>query len=156
MIASDGAVDIFEFMLQKMVERHLASYYERKGNVKVKYNKLSHLRDEANVLITTMSGIGANNGESVESAYSSAIDDLRYELGGEVKLLPPEKCGLKDVDKALEKIDLASPIVKKQLIHACGVAVMNDGILENNEAEMLRAVADAIGCSIPPFVSGAA
>ncbi len=152
MIASDGSVNIFEFMLQKMVERHLASYYERTGNKKTKYNKLSKVRYEANVLLTTMAGIGANSRESVQHAYMQATQYLRYELGDDTILLPPEECGLKQVDQALEKIELASPIVKKQLIHACGVAVMSDGILENSEAEMLRAVADSIGCSIPPFV----
>jgi len=152
MIASDGSVNIFEFMLQKMVERHLASYFERTGNKKTKYNKLSKVSYEANVLLTTMAGIGANSRESIQQAYQQATQNLRYELGEDVTLLPPEECGLKHVDEALEKIDLASPVVKKQLIHACGIAVMSDGILENNEAEMLRAVADSIGCSIPPFV----
>lgn len=152
LIASDGSVNIFEFMLQKMVERHLASYYERKGNVKVKYRKLSQVQYEANVLLTTMAGIGANSHESIQQAYQNAVSGLGYELGDDISLLPPEECGLKQVDQALEKIDRATPLVKKQLVHACGIAVMNDGILENNEAEMLRAVADSIGCSIPPFV----
>lgn len=152
MIASDGSVNIFEFMLQKMVERHLASHFERTGNKRTKYDKLSKISYEVNVLLTTMAGIGANSRESVEQAYQQATQNLRAELGADVRLLAPEECGLKEVDEALEKVDLASPMVKKQLIHACGIAVMSDGILENNEAEMLRAVADSIGCSIPPFV----
>ncbi len=152
LIASDGQVDLFEFMLQRMLERHLDVHFYGSKKLKVKYTRLSQLRDEANILLTTMAGIGARSQEEVEQAYRAATKDLVHELGGEIELLPPEKCGLQALEKALAKVELATAMVKKQLIYACGLAVMNDGVLESREAEMLRAVADSIGCAIPPFV----
>lgn len=151
MIASDGEVDIFEFMLQKVLERHLSSHFSNTGGVKTRYTKISKLSDEVNVLLSTMAGIGAANNEALVKAYGAASQAMA-ELGENLSILPPEKCGLQQVDKALDKLEEASPIIKKQVLHACGLAVMHDGELENREAEMLRAVADAIGSSLPPFV----
>ncbi len=151
MIASDGEVDIFEFMLQKVLERHLSAHFLHYGGVKTRYNKLSKLSDEVNVLLSTMAGIGAGNDEELETAYGAASSALA-DLGEKLSILPPERCGLHEVDKALDKLEQASPMIKKQVLHACGLAVMHDGELESKEAEMLRAVADAIGSSLPPFV----
>ena len=151
MIASDGEVDIFEFMLQKVLERHLSAHFLNYGGVKTRYNKLSKLSDEVNILISTLAGIGAANDEELVTAYGAASNALA-ELGEKLSILPPERCGLDAVDKALDKLEQASPMIKKQVLHACGLAVMNDGELESKEAEMLRAVADAMGSSLPPFV----
>jgi hypothetical protein len=151
MIASDGEVDIFEFMLQKVLERHLSNHFLNYGGAKTRYTKLNKLSHEINVLISTMAGIGAKNGKDLGKAYGAASSKLA-ELGESLSILPPEKCGLQEVDKALDKLEEASPMIKKQLIHACGLAVMSDGELECKEAEMLRAVADSIGSSLPPFV----
>jgi Zn-dependent protease with chaperone function len=151
MIASDGEVDIFEFMLQKVLERHLSSHFLNKGGAKTRYTKLNKLSDEVNVLISTMAGIGAKNGKDLGKAYGAATSELA-ELGESRAILPPERCGLQEVDKALDKLEEASPMIKRQILHACGLAVMSDGELECKEAEMLRAVADSIGSSLPPFV----
>ncbi len=152
LIASDGEVDIFEYMLQKVLERHLSSHFLRHGSVRVKYNKLSKVSHEANILLSTLAGIGASNESDLKTAYQQATQEIQYELGGDLQILPPEECGLGQVNEALEKLEQTSSLVRKQLIHACGLAVMHDGVLESREAEMLRAVADAMGCAIPPFV----
>jgi uncharacterized tellurite resistance protein B-like protein len=38
------------------------------------------------------------------------------------------------------------------LIEACVYTVGADGVMTESEAELLRAVADTLGCPIPPFV----
>lgn len=151
MIASDGEVDIFEFMLQKVLERHLSAHFLHHGSAKTRFTKIRKLREEVNVLLSTMAGIGAGNEGELMTAYGVGSDAIS-DLGERLIILPPERCGLSEVDKALDKLEQASPLIKREVIHACGLAVMNDGVLESREAEMLRAVADAIGGSIPPFV----
>jgi uncharacterized tellurite resistance protein B-like protein len=44
------------------------------------------------------------------------------------------------------------PTIKKNLIEACVHTVGADGVMTENEAELLRAVADTLDCPIPPFV----
>ena len=63
----------------------------------------------------------------------------------------PAPVALDRIDAALDRFDRAVPSVKKQLILACAAAVFSDGHVSSNEAELLRAVADTIGCPVPPY-----
>ena len=146
LIASDGQVDLFEFMLQHVVERHLNAHFRPKPIAKMKYRSIEMLRAEANILITTMAAIGGE--DQMASAYRAAVS----EWGWQLEMAPSSDCGLRSIEMALEKFDAAAPLVKKQLIRVLGLAVMHDGEVASREAELLRATADAIGCAIPPFV----
>ncbi len=146
LIASDGQVDLFEFMLQHVVERHLNAHFRPKPMAKMKYRSIEVLMAEANILITTIAAIGGE--DQMASAYRATMSEWSWEL----EMAPPSECGLKSIEKALEEFNMASPLVKKQLLRMLGTAVMHDGVVVSREAELLRATADAVGCSIPPFV----
>ena len=146
LIASDGQVDLFEFMLQHIVQRHLDSHFRREGFPKIKFRKIEQLQHEANVLVTTMAAVGGD--EQMKDAYQAAVAESGWQIG----MAAPEECGLKKIETALTQFNHATPLVKKQLLRMLGVAVMHDGTVESREAELLRATADAIGCSVPPFV----
>ncbi|MDB4408807.1 M48 family metallopeptidase [Akkermansiaceae bacterium] len=147
LIASDGKVDLFEFMIQRVVERHLESHFERTGFGRIRYTKISQLAREAHLLVSTMAGLGAGNLKEREVAYRLAAG----ELGLREKNLA-EPTSLKELGEVLGRFDEASPIVKKDLLIACGRAAAADGDLTSREVELLRSIADSIGCPIPPFV----
>ncbi|MDB4353759.1 M48 family metallopeptidase [Akkermansiaceae bacterium] len=147
LIVSDNRVDLFEFMLQRVVERHLTSHFDRRGFGKIRYTRLSQLRDEANQLISTMAHMGAGDLDEQEASFSAGMKGLK--LG--VPDFSPST-SLDDLGEVLDRFDQASPIVKQDILIACGRAAASDGDLTNREAELLRSVADSIGCPIPPFV----
>ena len=146
LIASDGQVDLFEFMLQHVVERHLEAHFRPRSMTKIKYRNVEELSNETNVLWTTMAALGGE--DQMERAYQAAL----AEWGWQMEMAPVTDCGLNAIRGALEKFDQSAPLVKKQLIRMLGLAVMHDGVVESREAQLLRATADAIGCNIPPFV----
>jgi tellurite resistance protein len=45
------------------------------------------------------------------------------------------------------------PQIKKNVLSACAQTVAADGVIQQREAELLRAVADALDCPIPPFLT---
>jgi LemA protein len=57
---------------------------------------------------------------------------------------------------ALDRLALAVPPIKKNVIEACLHVVGSDGLIQEREAELLRAIADTLDCPIPPFVEIAA
>ena len=71
----------------------------------------------------------------------------------EIPWLPPEQCTLAQLDTALERLNQAVPQIKKNVLNACAETVAADNIIQEREAELLRAIADALDCPIPPFVS---
>ncbi|WP_018970368.1 M48 family metallopeptidase [Rubritalea marina] len=152
LIASDGKVDIFEFMLQKLLAQHLGSAFGGGNSTRVRFTKITQLQRELHVLVSTMAGIGAQSGGDLESAYSEATGDLRQKGLSLPAILAPEECGLHLVDEALQKLAQATPLIHRDALHACGLAVMADGEIGNTEIELLRAAADAMGTAIPPFV----
>ncbi|MCP5536555.1 MAG: M48 family metallopeptidase [Akkermansiaceae bacterium] len=147
LIASDGQVDLFEFMLQHIVQRHLDSHFRRHAFPNIKFRRIDDLQNEANVLVTTMAAVGGE--DQMQSAYLTAM----AESGWPIEMAPPSECGLKNIESALQKFNHATPLVKKQLLRMLGLAVMQDGMVQSREAELLRATADAIGCSVPPFAN---
>ncbi len=147
LISSDGEVDLFEFMIQRVIERHLGSHFERRGFQKIRYRSFDKLLKEANVLISTMASIGAETEEQAKAAHREVTKDWRQSF-------PLESVTSHDeLDAVLDKFDQSSPLVKRQLLIACGKAVARDGRLTSREVELLRTIADSIGCPLPPFVS---
>ena len=68
-----------------------------------------------------------------------------------LELLARDQCGVDAIDRALDRLMLAVPIIKKNLIEACARVVGADGVIQEAEAELLRAIADTLDCPIPPL-----
>ena len=152
LIESDGRVDLFEFTLQKIVARHLDIYFQNRPATRIRYKSLAPLAEDAAVLLSTLAGLGAENVERIEEAFAAGAKELEMEVGERLRLLSADQCGLQKIDQALNRFDEAAPMVKRKLLQACGRIVMADGKIVSDEAELLRAIADTIGCPVPPFV----
>ena len=155
LVASDNQVDLFEFTLEKVVQRHLDIHFRRASATKVKFHSMLQLEDEAAVLVTTTAGLGAKgDAEAGKHAFSIGAQEIAKNAPGmTLTMKSPQECGLHVIDAALEKFNMATPLVKKQLLGAVGKTVMADGEVVSDEAELIRAIADTIGAPIPPFVS---
>jgi tellurite resistance protein len=71
---------------------------------------------------------------------------------GAVQLISGEARSLARVDSALDRLTQAAPSVKRNVLLACAQTVAADGQVLSREAELLRAIAGALDCPIPPFV----
>jgi uncharacterized tellurite resistance protein B-like protein len=60
---------------------------------------------------------------------------------------------LSKIDASLNRLNQATPQIKKLILNACAETVAADGIIEESEAELLRAIADTLDCPIPPFLA---
>ncbi len=153
LMASDRQIDLFEFSLQKIIRRHLDIYFGHKNPMRIRYRKIGALEKEAAILVTTLAAVG-NKGKDAEmqAAFRHGAREIEGETYGTLEFQPPENCGLQSIDEALDRFAESTPLVKKRLLFACGRTVMADEHVTSDEAEMIRAIADSIGCPIPPFV----
>jgi hypothetical protein len=55
------------------------------------------------------------------------------------------------VEASLERLDAIEPLAKPALLKACVAAVRGPAGIRMQEAELLRAVAAAVDCPLPPF-----
>jgi hypothetical protein len=151
LIESDEQIQIFEFVLQKIVRRHLASRSGETHPTSIQYHTLKPLVRDCSVVLSALANVGSRNAGEVEKAFRTGAPHLSTKADG-LQLLPREECGLEQLDTALERLASAVPQIKKNLIEACAHVIGADGLIQEREAELLRAVADTLDCPIPPFV----
>jgi hypothetical protein len=151
LINSDGRVELFEFVLQKIVLRHLASNFSVLRRPVVQYYTLDPLVPDCVAILSALADIGSNDANEVRKAFDTGAPFVRASANLPLDLLPREQCSVEVVDDALNRLALAAPIIKKNLLEACARVVGADGVIQEGEAELLRAIADSLDCPIPPL-----
>ena len=147
LVEIDGRVDLFEFMLQRLIETHLSTHFKDKKKRPFGTLSVKVLKEEARLLISAFAYLGP--GHLANSAFDCGFEHLS--LSGQ--LLSREEVSLTKIDSALKRLDSSSPLTKGKVLQACALVVAFDEKLGVEEIELLRAMADSIGCVIPPFVA---
>ena len=151
LIESDEQIDLFEFALQKTVRRHLASQSGKTRPIAIQYHTLKPLVQDCAVVLSALANVSSSKANEVEKAFRTGAPHLRAKADS-LQLVPREECGVEQLDSALDHLALAAPQIKKQVIEACVHVVGADGLIQEREAELLRAIADTLDCPISPFV----
>jgi len=145
LIRSDGRVSVFEYMLHRMLMRHLKPAFSPIKPVRVQFNSVQELAVECSCVLISLISNGAHADKV--NVFAQASDYLGVELDA------PESfaCNLGNLDAALKRLELAAPDVKKKLLSAGVHCVLADGRLATEELELLRAIADALDSPMPPL-----
>ena len=152
--SSDGKIELFEFVLQKIVLRHLASKFGRPPSQTVQFYTLKPLVPDCAVVLSALAQVSDGEAAKIQKAFAAGAPYLRAPAAVPLELLPRESCGVDQLDAALNRLVLAVPIIKKNLLEACARVVGADGVIQEAEAELLRAVADTLDCPLPPLGVG--
>lgn len=151
LIESDGQVELFEFVLEKIVLRHLDSEFNGPRKAVTQYYTLKPLVPDCGVVLSALAYVGSDDPRKIEKAFETGAPYLHAAENWGLALLPANECGIDKLDAALDRLALAVPTIKKNLIEACARVVGADGVIQESEAELLRAVADTLDCPIPPL-----
>ena len=151
LIESDQQIDLFEFALQKVVERHLRHHFVAQSRQAPSHHVILPLLPHAQVLISGFAHIGHDQAAATQLAFERGIAQLG-ELGKKLTLLPFDQCNLPQMNEAIEHLNLATPGLRQRIIFSLAHTVGADGSVTLKEAELLRAFADALDCPIPPHV----
>ena len=153
LIQSDGKVVLFEFVLQKIILRNLAPQFGAARPPVVQFYTIKPLVPDCVVVLSALAYVGGSNPDAVGKAFDAGAPYLRAPNDAGVALLPLDQCRLTQIDPALNRLAQAVPTIKKNLIDACVHVVGADGVIMENEAELLRAIADTLDCPMPPFLA---
>jgi Zn-dependent protease with chaperone function len=152
LIASDQKTDLFEYMLQKIVVRHLETYLFPVRRSIAHFYDLHPLVRDCGVLLSATAYAGQEDITKAHMAFWEGSHLLAHTARADIPWLPPQECDLAQVDTALERLAQAVPQIKKNVLNACARTVVADGVIQEREAELMRAIADALDCPVPPFV----
>jgi hypothetical protein len=151
LVEADERIDIFEFMLQCILLRHLEPRFAKKLKPPVvQYYAMKPLADSCARLLSSLAYAGHD--EAGQAARAFELGAARVNVSAQI--LPSGEAGLDAVGEALDMLAKAAPQIKRRVLDACIVTTAADGLATIHEAELLRAVADGLGCPVPPFLPG--
>jgi Zn-dependent protease with chaperone function len=150
LIEADNKIDLFEWALQKIVHHHLDNEFENRSPMSrtAKYAQLDQLRQEC-LLVFSLLAYSEHAGTlKAQQAFEAATQTLA--LPG-MTILPEATINLPVLNTAIDKLALLKPLAKPQFLKACVACITADNHVTASEMELLRAIANAIDCPMPPL-----
>jgi len=148
-IKADHKISMREYVLHRMLLRHLRPAFYPVKPQPVLYGKMGEVAQNVACLLASL--IRADRHEKPEQVYTAAAALLGTE--GFPPMPEPQECRLTHLDVALRRLAQASPELKRQVLEACVACVLSNGRIAVNEGELLRVIADALDCPMPPLVA---
>ena len=149
LIEMDSRIDLLEWSLQKILIGHLDGHFFKPAQPKVLYSNVRDLRQEVRVLLSVMAYAGQQEQNEIEGAFAAATKALDF---SELQLREKSRISVADLDMAMEKLEMLDPLAKPKLLQACATSVMHDQKISAVEAQLLRAIANVLGCPMPPII----
>lgn len=151
LIQADDKTSLFEWMLLRMMQRHLAPTFKGHKRASIQYYNLRGVQPEISVLLSTLAYVGHQDMDDARASFEAAKQVLELD---DVTLLDTNQCGLKPLGEALDKLETVALRVRKNLITAASKAIAHDGEVTLKEGELLRAICDSLDCPMPPMLPG--
>ena len=151
LIEADQRIDLFEYVLQQIVRRHVGPRFGEGRRRVTQYYALAPLLPDCALLLGLLAQVGQDTPGEIAVALQAGWQQLG--VGGPAPEVGVEAAGdLEQLDVALGRLDQAAPLLKQKILQACAQTVAVDGVVTDVEAELLRAVADTLDCPIPPYI----
>ncbi|NGX58113.1 MAG: hypothetical protein K940chlam3_01014 [Chlamydiae bacterium] len=145
LIHADKKIDLFEWVLEKVLVQHLDDRFsgakKRHGTEQIK----DHMRS-CRFLLETLSHVGHKDSQNYEKALEKSLKHI--EIPAE-SLKPLKGMKHSQLNQAIDDVALLAPQEKKKILEACLVCMEYDKVITVYEAELFRAIGDAIGCPVP-------
>ena len=156
MVGADGKLNLFEFAVQKSLLHWLDAAFGRVTHQPVQYYAVRALADPISIVLSALAYVGHDSPGNAMHAFQHGVRAIRLLQSNDTEFRSPAQCQFDALDRALTLIAGAAPAIKEQVLDACAAVVFCDHDVTVAEAELLRVIADAIGCPTPPFLPTAA
>ncbi len=151
LVVADEKIELFEWALQRMIFRHLKPHFERVKAPRLRHTSQRKLSEPCSVVLSILAHAGSPFDDRINKAFGAGAAQL---AGIEIALLPRERAGLRELDRALDRLAEADPSARQQILTACAACISADREISQAEGELVRAIADSIGCPMPPLLPG--
>lgn len=149
--AADNRISLFEFTLRYLLLRHLEPSFTPRPNRPAQIYGLRGVQHECSCVLTSVARIGHQDETLARQAFQRSLIVLQ-EAKAEFTFLPAAECGIACLEKSFAALETTSPLIKRRLLGACLECLRHDGTVTVAELELFRAIADAIGCPLPPWL----
>ncbi|MCC7198923.1 MAG: M48 family metallopeptidase, partial [Gammaproteobacteria bacterium] len=148
--ATDGQVDVFEFMLGHLAAQYLAE--QLVPPTQQRLVALDDLHDELGLLFATLAAAGHDGATEARRAYERGLAHVLPRTRPEFAVRSGSNWH-RALNEALQRLDRLAPAGKELLVDGLARTVTHDDIVQVAEAELLRAICAALHCPLPPLLS---
>ncbi|MDD2336114.1 MAG: M48 family metallopeptidase [Geobacteraceae bacterium] len=149
--AADNRTSLFEFTLRYLLMRHLEPCFTQRPNRPAQIYGLRGVQQECSCILTSVARVGNQDEFLARQAFERGLIVLQ-EAKIEFTFLPPAESGIACLERSFTVLENTSSLIKRRLLGACLECLRHDGKVTVAEIELFRAIADAIGCPLPPWL----
>ena len=102
-------------------------------------------------MLSALAYLGQSDDAAAAVAFEAGAAQLES-MEPKPRLAGRAACAVQAVHEALTRLATVAAKPKEEVLRACVVTVGRDGMVTVGEAELLRAVADCLGCPMPPLL----
>ena len=141
LIVFDQQVDIFEWVLHRVMTKELYAHFERPHRSVGRIGSFRKLQNEAQSLLSVI----AHRGPSAEQSYAAgaALLDLARPLSSLADF------DYEHLNQALGELRNLKPLQKQQLLEACAAVALADGQMHSEQHALLHGIAATLDCPLP-------
>lgn len=148
----DGRIGLFEYALHHVLLRHLEPHFQPQPASVLPARSLAQMQDEISCMLSLVSRLGHGD-EAL--ARKSLMQAVRL-FGKEMKLFgyrPASECSFAGFDNALKILAKGGIETRQQVLAAALDCMTYDEKITIREAELFRAMAEALNCPVPPWLT---
>ena len=145
---------VFEWAAQRVVRRRLDPLLGGRAAAAVRARTVEDVQVECLELLSALAWAGQRDPSLAQGALEAGLRGLG--VAAPWRLLALGKVDAGRLDRALQRLDEASPQLKAKVVSACAACALADGRVTSAEGEIVRAVAASLGCPVPPLPEGSA
>jgi Zn-dependent protease with chaperone function len=149
----DQRVQLEEYCLAKLVTVQVIDALDPAKTKAAGTSKLPDCAAEIAAVVATVARYGNDDAREAARAYLLGMHEVLPDATA--AYAPPENF-VDVLDRALPKLDGLIPAGKELLVRGLTCAVAADGVVNVNEAELLRTICAALHCPLPPQLELAA
>ena len=144
LIQADGAVDVFEYALAKMLQQFLNETLNPSREPLHGNKLLQDVKAETSTLLVTVAKLGHQDSASIQNASEAGARELGIDSLDFI-----DENWKENLDNVLPKLDRLNPNAKEKLVKALIKTVTHDRSVTHEEAEILRVICSCIHVPLP-------
>ncbi len=151
LVSADGKITLHELMLATMIGRRLRPQLgapDRGGELR---GRGGSLLQGCAVLFSAFARASSAKQGVIRRTYDLGARGFFGERMPEI--LGAGECRAEMVRQAMDRVSQAPPQAKKRVLGALAAMALADDAVTVEEAELLRTVADGLGCPVPPLTA---
>jgi Zn-dependent protease with chaperone function len=145
LIRADRRIDLFEWVLHRVLLKALKPHFEGQSHRPVRYRELSPLRDAITEVLSAL----ARSGSRDEAAQRRAVAAGSAAVQLELQLVATEDPNFMRLNDALRQLRDLSPLVKPRVLKGCAACALVDGA-DPAQRALLIGIGATLDCPLPP------